>query len=700
MKLAESKSLIAKLLATENITIEYKNSKTASSDLSTRTLYLPNLKVDLSTNVLDLFIGHEVSHFLYTPTDEWLDAITKCRKSILNIIEDCRIERKIQYKYPGLKTSFLKGYQELNTLNFFNIKDKDLNKLGFLDRVNIHSKVGASLCIDFSFEETLLLEKINTTVTFQDVVDVSFEVSEFVKKLNDSKPVTNYEEYDYDKEYDKESDDDYEFDDSEELEEEDEDSLSSIDHEVEKEDDNEFIDEEESPTQEAFEKNSDSLISEDYKEKVYVNVNVPSSKEFIIPPTQILNELCSYYDFTSENLPPLTQYNKFIKENANVIQFLANEFNLKKNADQYQKIKVSKTGVLNEKKLFSYKISEDIFRTATNVKSGKSHGIIMFLDWSGSMAKYLQDTIKQVLNVVMFCRKLGIPYEVYAFTSRYIKSEIQPSLIKEDGIFIEPSDVTLLNFFSTNMSTKEFKYMVNILLSFNQILFDGVFDNYSYKSWPNNYSLGITPLNETIVLSMDIIPKFKAYNKLQYVHTMFLTDGEAQSIKYNDYSRGYKNRPSVSKVMFGRDKLVILRNKETKVNKSINQLTTNNYDSISVTRTLFEMLREQIPDNIIGFRIIKTKDFNRGDADYYFNSAGEIEDSKVKFRKHKYVSVKNSMFNKCFLVKDNSLAITAEDYEIDADKMSVKKIANEFLKFSKKKTLDRIFLSEFISMLS
>lgn len=43
----------------------------------------------------------------------------------------------------------------------------------------------------------------------------------------------------------------------------------------------------------------------------------------------------------------------------------------------------------------------------------------MFIDWSGSMNGYMKETIEQLINLTMFCSKVQIPFEVYAFTDHY-----------------------------------------------------------------------------------------------------------------------------------------------------------------------------------------------------------------------------------------------------------------------------------------
>jgi hypothetical protein len=71
----KDKSLLAKLLATEDVSIEHKNVETAYFDLKTRKIVLPNWK-DMPEFLYDLFIGHEVGHALETPAEGWHNAVT------------------------------------------------------------------------------------------------------------------------------------------------------------------------------------------------------------------------------------------------------------------------------------------------------------------------------------------------------------------------------------------------------------------------------------------------------------------------------------------------------------------------------------------------------------------------------------------------------------------------------------------------
>ena len=705
-----SKSLVAKLLATENITIEMRNVPTAQSDLKNRILILPNLKETLSTVVYDLFVGHEVSHFLWTDQEEWAEAVKHTNRSIVNIVEDCRVEKKIQQKYPGLKNIFVKAYNELYEKDFFGIDGKDLNNLSFLNRINLHTKVGAALCIDFSFEEHLLLEKVNSAETFQDVVNVSKEIQQF---LNDQKEQREEEKQEKRNKNapEEETDSDYEFgeEDNSDEDEDDSDEEGEDDSEEEDYDKEEFTLEDEfsTSTVDSFEYNSESLLSDDYKEKIYIDLTVPNSSEYIVSATELLKQTFDYYegfDYKREkNTYP--NYMKFIKDNSRVVQFLVNEFTLKQNADEYQRIKTSKTGLLNEKKLFAHMYSEDIFRVSTKVQKGKSHGIVMFLDWSGSMHPYINDTIKQILNVILFCQKLNIPFEVYAFSSGYNKSNLSDVATKP-GVIVDKNICTLLNIFSSKMHKTEFKEMAELLLAFN----GKYLTNYFPFGVPIPYFLSLdgTPLEQAVILAMDIIPKFKKETNSQFVHTMFLSDGESSdTLRYaSEYENSYSNQTTIKTTRlnsnsFPRNLKVMIRNTQTKTSTPLIDARMRfgrYFVDYGTTQTFFNILKDCVDDNVIGFRITTQKDVTKGRLNYYFEE--NRESSVSKFKKHKYIGIKTPFYDKCFIVKDSGLSLDEDDdYEVK-ENSSVKKIAADFTKHTKGKIMNRLFLKEFIDMLA
>ena len=113
-------SIIAKLLSEEDISVVHKKTKTAAFNVENRELILPIWKEEMSKDISDLFICHEIGHALYTSKDMLKKMIDrKIDKSYVNIIEDARIEKMVQDKYLGTRSCFTKGYNELLSKDFF-----------------------------------------------------------------------------------------------------------------------------------------------------------------------------------------------------------------------------------------------------------------------------------------------------------------------------------------------------------------------------------------------------------------------------------------------------------------------------------------------------------------------------------------------------------------------------------------------------
>ena len=183
-----NKDMLAKLMATENITVLHKKVPTAYFDVKNRTLVVPIFKEEMSPELKDLFSGHEVGHALFTPLEGWHDAVCESGpifKGYLNVIEDCRIEREIKNKYPGLRRSFYTGYLELAKMNFFGVNDKDKKKLNLIDRINLYYKIGTRSGIEFSKEEQVYLDMINKLETFDDVIEVAKLLFEKQKNITE-----------------------------------------------------------------------------------------------------------------------------------------------------------------------------------------------------------------------------------------------------------------------------------------------------------------------------------------------------------------------------------------------------------------------------------------------------------------------------------------------------------------------------------
>ena len=146
----DSKSQLAKLLATENITIQHNNVATASFNLEDRVLTIPVFKNPRGA-VYDMLIAHEVSHALNTPAEEWKNCLNGDNnlldiKDYINVIEDVRIDKLIQKKYPGVVQDYKDGFNILWNDDFFNVRNKNLNtELMLIDKINLYFKSSKQL---------------------------------------------------------------------------------------------------------------------------------------------------------------------------------------------------------------------------------------------------------------------------------------------------------------------------------------------------------------------------------------------------------------------------------------------------------------------------------------------------------------------------------------------------------------------------
>ena len=98
---------------------------------------------------------------LYTPN---VDPPKDIPHSFVNIVEDARIEKKMKHRYPGLSKSFYKGYKELSDDDFFCIGDQDLKTMNLADRINLYYKIGKFVDIPFTYEENVLVKRVNQTL--------------------------------------------------------------------------------------------------------------------------------------------------------------------------------------------------------------------------------------------------------------------------------------------------------------------------------------------------------------------------------------------------------------------------------------------------------------------------------------------------------------------------------------------------------
>jgi hypothetical protein len=713
MQLLESKSLLAKLMATENLVVEQRNVQTASFDVKSRVLVIPQLDKNISGYLYDLFVGHEVGHALYTPIDGLLKARDmKLPQSVTNVVEDSRIERKIKNKYPGLRSSFVKAYKELIEKDFFGTQGVDLSTMPFLDRLNLFCK-GGPQGIKFSDYEKTLIEMVENTETYDEVIEVSKILAKYAKEEKEAKRqqmleegvMDDEEEYDQ-AEFDDEGDGEFEYDnwddegdsesgdsdeeedseggkgdseDGEEDDSKDESSPSGTSGGHEGENDETEI---RSVTDDNYRKNESKLFAKD--DSIYYYGNIPDVD--LTKAIMDYKEVFAQYKKDTAHIPLKTDgYQKFRRETNKVVSYMAKEFELRKNADQMKRASVAKTGELNMNKIFSYKFNDDIFKKITVVPGGKSHGLVMFLDWSGSMSNHLENTLKQLITLVMFCKKVNIPYEVYAFSQEAPDS--YSGTPKEGDI--ELRYFKLLNLFSSRMSAIEFSYAANVMIEVAR-------SRYSYCRL---FAMGGTPLNEAVISAMKIVPEFQKKYKLQIVNTVFLTDGEGHRLdavyrKFDSGLHSYRGNPG-DPYSYGRShNQLIVRDPVTR-----HQFVVEDNSCTKNTAAYIKLLKARTNCNILGFYVLSGREFSRA-AYILLPRAANVDELKIKFRKEKSMVVTNAGFDEYYLLRSEGLDVDEETEFTVKENATTRGLVSAFSKYTKNRLLNRVVLNRFIGLIS
>jgi len=694
----EVKSQLAKLLATEDLIVEHKSVSTAQFNVETRVLTLPMWK-RASDVVYDMLVGHEVGHALFTSNDwSWEKEVPQ---QFVNVTEDVRIEKLMKRKYPGLHKTFYAGYKELSDDDFFCIEDQNVSDMNLADRANLYYKIGRFIDIPFhNLEEERIIKLLGDSETFEDAVEAAKQLYAYCKdqQQQQSAPMTmppqpNGQAGAEDMEQQQQQQnapESFGSGDRPDLGPDESNYEDQIEEEV-KEMNQEQVEPGKPGTEPEVQ--TDSTFTERIEEfngnltgqeNGYFELPEMNVKNFIIPFSEIQKGLSVGEMIEKEHNPDCfawadSNYRDFKKSAQKEVNYLVKEFECKKSADAYARASTARTGVLDCSKLHTYKYNEDLFRKVTTIPDGKNHGLVFILDWSGSMGNCIVETIKQLYNLVWFCSKCNIPFDVYAFTNSYGDGCSREDTIWEEGKFIIQGDFRLMNLLSSTAKKKDLeKQMLHVF----RLVF-GMRNYVGYKN-PPQFTLSGTPLNEALACLHYLIPQFKKDNDLQKVHCFVLTDGEASGLhvaRENSFGgqgsmgcgggHGYlRNRKSGHVYQIG-------------------------YNYSDFTYVMLRDLRDSLKDvNFIGIRLCGPREINNFVREYEFVSNEVIK----QIKKDKFYDIKKSGYTSYFAMMTSALSNESEfDVEEGASKAKIK---SAFVKNLKTKALNKKVLSKFMELVA
>ena len=704
-----NKSQLAKLLATENIEVQENAVQTASFDVVNRVLTIPIFKEEhKSKHVYDMLVGHEVSHALHTPSDSWKEMAkrTKEFKSFVNVIEDARIDKLIQKKYPGLTDDYLKGFDKMLKDDFFKTKGKNLqNDYALIDKINLYYKSSKRLDFNFTPKEKILVNAVDKCKTFDDVLKLSEEILGYCKdELKKKEQLQKVYKEDPN---------------GKKIGESETDSNSSkstdekLDEWLEKKSDSEKSDDEakkesnkigangaggegtatelRSLTNDDMDSAVKGITDTEARQRDYCELPKVNLKNLIIPYKKFIRDIMIYdkahhnteYDKGQINKAKL-RTQKFMRESSNVVNYLVKEFEMKKNAKLYARASQDKTGIIDPLKLHSYKFAEDIFKKITTIPNQKNHGMILLLDWSGSMQKHILPTVEQLLNLTLFCKKINIPFSVYAFMNNHRdkNDDYSNSGFTVNNKSLQPDASTkLVQVFSHKQSKVD--YMRSATILHRAAMYFGDYYGWRRNSWMDedqsvpsisgDYYLSSTPLNESLIGLDTIIAKFKKDYAVQKLSLVTLTDGASNSMNHKGHGEIY-----------------------VKLNNRYVQAGSYWGDNKDLTSVMLKYLKKKYDLQTIGFYLVS----KYRELQYMLRVPYNKEMlARKMFSKDKFIADYSKAYDVYFYVKSDT-RVANQVFDSNKDSTNKRTLKKMFMSGMKNRINSRVLLQNFIKRIA
>ena len=732
---------IAKLLATEDLSVRHSvTAKTASFDTNNRILTLPVYLVQ-NDDVHDMMTGHEVGHALWTKSIDWMTALTNdYNKDILNIVEDARIEKKIKIRYPGIVRNFIEGYNILAGNKFFYDDESQIVDMQFIDRMNLYFKLGLSAKVKFNAEEQELIEMVADCNSWKDVLAATRAIMEFT-----AQEMRNAEA----------EEDDGEGQEGESMEMSPDNGFGDImgmsNEELSDELDFQNM---KSETQEKFDENAEKMTEGEKNEAKtkwkteelhYGRLPKANLGTVVVPYKKIIKDLDYDIEY-SRNYAILqaeshdgvgslgvkekhfynnmdgdyvtfstidSRYKTFRQKTAKIVNYMVKEFERKKAAAEYRKEHISKTGVLDVNKLFSYKYNEDVFLKNIIRPDGKNHGMIFLLDWSASMTDNLGPTINQLLALIWFCKKINVPFEVYAFTNCY-RTDREDTFAdygiqrfsKKPGEIQHGNDTcfNLLQLFSTKMNAADLNKMCKQLYTFAH-----AYNGLKYSG--SRLGMGSTPLLEGLACLTEIVPMLKNNYNLDIVNMFVLTDGDGNS-RFNIVTKESGEREGVGEQL-------VLENPATKqsyhtgeLGRSLRNQGSYNYNNswIKMKGQEYAVLNiiKEIPGvNIVGIFLDGTSmngRYNKHVHDKFMPTRMWSEmkrkhiEQRKEMKKYGFTSHKWMSFDAFYIIPAATMRDKTEELAITSD-MKPGQMKRIFGQHQKKKWNSKVFVNRLMEII-
>ena len=291
-----------------------------------------------------------------------------------------------------------------------------------------------------------------------------------------------------------------------------------------------------------------------------------------------------------------------------------------------------------------------------------------------------------------FCKKVNIPFEVYAFTNEYPnpneKGYSDYCYEKKEGLLHINENFSLMNMFTSKVNGKVLEEQMKNIFRIGL----GHGTRHVFYHLPLGMRLSGTPLNEALLCLHQILPQFKKENGVQKVQCVVLTDGEAHPLTYHKKFQRHWEDSDFMGCASMRDGC-FLRDRKTG--------HTYAMDGNWWTQTdiFLRNLRDNFTDvNFIGIRVMVNRDAGSFIRRYCGYQGEEYERTMRSWRREKAFSIKTSGYHTYFGLSSNTLGNDDEfEVEDDATKTQIKRA---FVKSLKSKKMNKKVLGEFIELVA
>jgi hypothetical protein len=702
-----SLSIFARALATENISFNFdKNAETASFDTKSRHLIMPMWNV--SETVMTMLVAHEISHALWTPYERHQEIIAAAADEgycipvlqvIANTIEDVRIEKLMKDKFPGTRRDFFLGYKEIVDKDIFKFSQMDWSKANIVNRLNLHMKWGVPgfIRLDLSAQEQEFVDMIDSVTTFDEVFVVAKRIYEHPSLQDTIK--------------------------------------KAKEQEAQQKGNGKGNDPTDGTATDPADGNevAKSLITgsaaqfgrkagKDWESSVLTILPAEDYKKAIVSTDVLRAEFDREYAQNPAVPFSVDGYRKFAKESDAFVRQLVAQFDRRKAADEIRRERPKQTGMLNLDRLHQFRTHDDIFLSKIVKQDGKNHGIVFLLDFSGSMGGSLKSCFLQTLQLIWFCEKAKIPFEVFSFTETHpaYRAGVDMHTLK-DKDFKKLSDKFCVKASRPLDSALNYGHtcLVHLCSSTDKAadrerLLAMIYERYVTQSAYLNINalhLGGTPTVEAVALISQFMVEWVKANNVQIPTLMVVTDGQPNGIGI-----GYDMQESLYR---GGDKYSC-----TVMNEILGtgiQVQGKDYNTCFpnvVLSTMFDSLRHTLNAKIVGMFVgggTFSESFygnmclnHREQHDAYKGQAHgkcRMADSP-RFQAAKEAYNMGAMlchpdnnpgYDAFFLTRTPKIV---EDADAIADTGTFTKIKNTFVKTMGKRATSRVFLIKYVDIVA